>query len=161
MYMETSAVIRQIVRPDEETVNTLTGWMFHWWGQQEGYPWEAVQQYIRNSCQAERLPRTYGLYAAGQLAGMYQIRLDDLFVRPDLYPWLANVYLPPEVRGRGYGRNLLESVADTVRQLHGFDALYLYTTHQGLYEKFGWELVELVPTFKADSPLERLYRMDL
>lgn len=161
MYMETSAVIRQIVRPDEETVNTLTGWMFHWWGQQEGYPWEAVQQYIRNSCQAERLPRTYGLYAAGQLAGMYQIRLDDLFVRPDLYPWLANVYLPPEVRGRGYGRILLESAEAAARQLHGFDALYLYTTHQGLYEKFGWQLVGETDTYLESARIQRLYRLPL
>lgn len=159
--METNVIIRQLVQPDEMTVNTLTGWMYHWWGQPEGYSWDAVRQYIRNSCQAERLPRTYGLFVAGQLVGMYQIRLDDLFVRPDLYPWLANVYLSPEVRGRGYGRILLENAATTAWELHGFDALYLYTTHQGLYEKFGWQLMGEIDTYLEDARIQRLYRLIL
>ena len=153
--------IRQLVEPEGPLVDTMTGWMYQWWGQREGYTREAVWQYVRHSCQRHRLPRTYGLYAAGQLAGMYQIRLDDLFVRPDLYPWLANVYLPPEVRGRGYGRILLESAEAAARQLHGFDALYLYTTHQGLYEKFGWQLVGETDTYLESARIQRLYRLPL
>lgn len=39
--------------------------------------------------------------------------------------------------------------------------LYLYTKHVGLYEKFGWKFVEEVKTFKKDSPIERLYRLEI
>ncbi len=39
--------------------------------------------------------------------------------------------------------------------------LFLYTKHIGLYEKFGWEFVEKVKTFKDDSPIERLYRLEI
>lgn len=39
--------------------------------------------------------------------------------------------------------------------------LYLYTKHIGLYEKFGWEFIEEVKTFKEDSPIERLYRLEI
>lgn len=155
------AVIRQIVLPDDNLIDTLTGWLYHWWGQQEGYHREAVRQYVRNSCQQQRLPRTYGLFVDGQPAGMYQLRLEDLFVRPDLYPWLANVYLLPEYRGRGYGRLLLTSAAEMARQLEGFESLYLYTTHTGLYERFGWQLVGEIDTFLEGSRMQRLYRLSL
>ncbi|MBZ4668843.1 MAG: hypothetical protein JG775_1995, partial [Defluviitaleaceae bacterium] len=30
-----------------------------------------------------------------------------------------------------------------------------------LYEKFGWKFVEEVKTFKKDSPIERLYRLEI
>lgn len=31
----------------------------------------------------------------------------------------------------------------------------------GLYEKFGWKFVEEVKTFKNDSPIERLYKLEI
>ena len=43
----------------------------------------------------------------------------------------------------------------------GLTELYLYTTHAGLYEKFGWTFLEEVDTFREESPKERLYRLSL
>lgn len=43
----------------------------------------------------------------------------------------------------------------------GLPELYLYTKHIGLYEKFGWEFLEEVPTFREDSPVERLYHLNI
>ena len=43
----------------------------------------------------------------------------------------------------------------------GLTELYLYTHHLGLYEKFGWEFVEEVKTFKEESPIERLYKLTI
>ena len=40
------------------------------------------------------------------------------------------------------------------------DTVYLYTSHQGLYEKFGWTFVEEVDTFLKPR-MQRLYRLDL
>lgn len=157
--METQ--IRQLVQPDGQLVETMTGWMYQWWGQREGYTREAVRLYVRRSCQRDRLPRTYGLFLGDRLIGMYQLRLEDLFVRPDVYPWLANVYLEPDFRGRGYGRMLLMSVRENAMQLTGFDELFLYTTHEGLYEPFGWQLVEEIDTHLEGARMQRLYRLPL
>ena len=38
--------------------------------------------------------------------------------------------------------------------------LYLYTKHVGLYEKFGWKFIEKVNTFKYDSSMVRLDKLD-
>lgn len=153
--------IRQLVEPEGLLVDTMTGWMYQWWGQREGYTREAVWQYVRHSCQRDRLPRTYGMFLGQRLIGMYQLRLEDLFVRPDVYPWLANVYVDPAFRGRGYGRMLLASVKDAARSLNGFDELYLYTAHEGLYEPFGWQLVGEIDTHLEGARQQRLYRLEL
>lgn len=39
--------------------------------------------------------------------------------------------------------------------------LFLYTKYIGLYEKFGWKFVEEVKTFRSDSPIERLYKLEI
>lgn len=39
--------------------------------------------------------------------------------------------------------------------------LYLYTKHIGLYEKFGWTFMGEVKTFREDSPIERLYKLEI
>ena len=85
---------------------------------------------------------------------------DDLYGRPDLYPWLVNVYVPEEHRGKSVCRFMMEQVGLTARNA-GLSSLYLYTSHVGLYEKFGWKFVEEVPTFQEKSPIERLYRLEL
>lgn len=155
-----NAEIRQIIAPDEGLVETMTDWMYGWWGEKEGYTREAVRLYVRNSCQP-RLPCTFGLFANGRLRGMYQLRLEDLFVRPDLYPWLANVYLEPSLRGLGLGGLMLSSVRDHARQLSGFPQLYLYTAHQGLYEKYGWVFAGEIDTHLSQRRIQRLYRLSL
>ena len=137
----------------------MTEWMYGWWGRRENYPREAVREYILHSFGVERLPQTYGLFAGGELAGMYQFTNGDLFVRPDIYPWLANVYLEPRFRGVGLGRVLLESVRGNASAA-GLDELYLYTAHTELYEKFGWEYVRDIDTY-LDPRMQRLYRLDL
>ena len=153
--------IRQLIQPQESLLGIMTGWMYQWWGQREGYAREAVQDYMRHSCQQDRLPRTYGLFLGDALIGMYQLRLDDLFVRPDVYPWLANVYLEPAYRGKGYGGLLLRSVQQNARLLAGCRELFLYTTHTGLYEKYGWQLVGKIDTHLAGQRMQRLYRLPI
>lgn len=155
-----NAEIRQIIAPGENLVETMTEWMYGWWGEREGYTREAVRPYVQNSCQP-RLPCTFGLFADGQLLGMYQLRLEDLFVRPDLYPWLANVYLEPSARGRGLGGLMLSSVRDYAQRLSNFPQLYLYTAHQGLYEKHGWSFAGEIDTHLPQRRIQWLYRLSL
>lgn len=153
------AQIRQLFQPQEPLVDTMTEWMYQWWGKREGYTVAAVREYVRHGCQRDRLPRTYGLFLGEELIGMYQLRLDDLFVRPEVYPWLANVYLAAAHRGKGYGRVMLSSVREKARLLEGCRELFLYTTHTGLYEKYGWELVGEIDTHLAGQRMQRLYRL--
>ena len=129
-----------------------------WWGKAENYSYEAVYSYMSHSLQGKRLPQTYGLFLDETLIGMYQFTMEDLFSRPDIYPWLANVYIDKAYRAYGYGRVLLNSVKKTAEKA-GLKELYLFTTHEGLYEKFGWDFIQEIDTF-LEPRTQRLYRLD-
>ena len=92
---------------------------------------------------------------------MYQLSMcEDLNSRPDIYPWLINVYVDEKFRGNNVCRNLMETVYENAKKAN-LDELYLYTKHVGLYEKFGWDFVEEVKTFRNESPIERLYNLKI
>ena len=151
-------IVRRVT--DEADLEKMTGWMHGWWGPQEGYCHDAVRVYLARGIHSQTLPQTYGMYLDGRLIGMYQFTRGDLFVRPDLSPWLANVYVDEPFRKGGYGRQMLSTVLENARANLQTDAVYLYTSHQGLYEKFGWTFVEEVDTFLKPR-MQRLYRLDL
>jgi len=153
--------IKKIKNLSEDQLNLVTGWMYQWWGEQEGYRYEAVKCYVRHGLQEERLPQTYGMYLDDQLIGVYQFRLDDLFVRPDIYPWLANVYLDVPYRNMGYGKILMESIRGNAKQCLPYEEIFLFTKHTGLYEKYGWEFVSEIDTHLDSGRIQRLYRMNL
>ena len=125
--------------------------MYNWWGQRDEYSKDAVKCFMQ----------PYGVFLDNEIIGTYQFAYDDLSVRPDIYPWLANVYIDEKYRGKGYGRELLESVFDNAKENINFGEIFLYTKHIGLYEKFGWAFLEEVDTFKKEQRIERLYKLDL
>ena len=154
--MEKQLSVRRMITADH--LDTMTKWMYDWWGKAENYSYKAVYSYMLHSLQGKRLPQTYGLFLDETLIGMYQFTMEDLFSRPDIYPWLANVYIDKAYRAYGYGRFLLNSVKKTAEKA-GLKELYLFTTHEGLYEKFGWDFIQEIDTF-LEPRTQRLYRLD-
>lgn len=144
---------------DPQYLDVMTDWMYGWWGQKEHYTVEAVHESLLHSLNTDRLPQTFGLFDGDALLGMYQITNADLFVRPDLYPWLANVYLDPAYRGRGLGKLLLSSVPENAAKA-GCGELYLFTERTGFYEALGWTFLGEVGTFLSPH-IQRLYRMKI
>ena len=104
-----SLELKQLVNVNEDILNTITTWMYNWWGKRDGYSFEKVKCFMKHSMMEKRLPQTYGLFLDGKIIGIYQFGYEDLSVRPDIYPWLANVYIDESYRGKGYGRKLLET----------------------------------------------------
>ena len=153
--------IKQLVEISEETLNTITIWMYNWWGIKDGYSFDGVKCFMEHSLQKDRLPQTYGLFVNNKIIGMFQLTYEDLNVRPDIYPWLANVYIDEKYRSKGYGRKLLESIKDIAKNKLNFNELYLYTKHTDLYEKSGWKYISEIDTFKEESRIERLYKLEL
>ena len=115
-----------------DAFSCICRWYYHWLGKENG---ESPEEVLETMC-------------------------DDLATRPDLYPWLINLYVDEAFRGLGAARFMLESVQDTARAA-GLEELYLYTKHKGLYEKFGWEYVETVWNFRKGESLERVYRLTI
>jgi GNAT superfamily N-acetyltransferase len=109
----------------------------------------------------DKLPLTFGCFEHAHMVGMYQFQMGDLFVRPNLYPWLANVYVDPQYRNCGYGDAMLKSVGNMLRQHTSFRECFLYTVHVNFYEKYHWKFVSEIDTFLKNHRIQRLYQLSL
>lgn len=81
------------------------------------------------------------------LVGFISIFPEDLKSRKDLKPWYATMYVKKEYRGLGYSKILNEAILDEANR-RGFDKLYLKTTLENYYEKFGAIFMEQVDNEK-------------
>lgn len=141
-------------------IEKMTNWMYNWWAKDEGFTFEQVKMYMSHSINKKKLPKTFGLFLNKELIGIYQFTNEDLFVRPDIYPWLANVHIDEKYRGNGYGGIMLSTIKKMAKKELDSNYLYLFTTHNGLYEKYGFEFVEEQETFLKPN-IQRLYRLKL
>ncbi len=136
-------------------------WNYNWWGIRNGNSYEEVKCNLEHSVCKDKLPQTFVAVIDETPVGMYQLAMtDDLDSRPDIYPWLINVYVEEKFRGQNICRKLMETVPENAKKAN-LKELYLYTKHIGLYEKFGWKFIEEIKTFKNDSPIERLYKLEI
>lgn len=151
-------IIERLEKAEGEAFEKICLWCHGWWGVRDGLTLEQVKYNMSHSLgTGNQLPQTFIARIRGKAVGMYQLSMsDDLQSRPDLYPWLINVYVNEKARGKGVCKAMMESVAENAKSAE-LEHLYLYTKHIGLYEKFGWQFVETAPTFRADSPVERVY----
>ena len=154
----------QIIRLEDKNsplFEAVYDWNYRWWGIRDGISPEEVRCTLEHSLNRDRLPQTFVAAEDGMALGMYQLSMiDDLYSRPDLYPWLIDVYVGEPFRGRGVFTAMMRTVPENARSA-GLCELYLYTVHTRLYEPFGWVFLEEVDTFRKDSPRERLYRLTL
>jgi GNAT superfamily N-acetyltransferase len=75
-----------------------------------------------------------------------------------LTPWIGFVYTYPEYRGHRYFGLLLERACEIAKE-DGHEYIYISTTEDGLYEKYGFEF----QSFMKDSGGEdsKVYRLGL
>jgi GNAT superfamily N-acetyltransferase len=127
-----------------DDARSVARWIFDEWAQHEpGITWDRCLGDVLASLETSRgIPRYFACRRDGTLVGCASIIASDLPTRPELGPWLANVYVVPEMRGRGIGIELVDratrhAAAETA-------TLYLYTFDRvSLYAKLGWEVFAL------------------
>jgi N-acetylglutamate synthase-like GNAT family acetyltransferase len=141
-------------------IKLITDWMYKWWGEQDGWSVDRVNCYVKNCVAIDKIPQTIIAVTGDKIVGTCNLIMHDLDSRPDIYPWLANLFVDEDYRLQGVATGLINQAIKQAKKL-GLKELYLYTKYTDLYEKFGFEFVEEVETFKKDSPIERLYKISL
>lgn len=103
---------------------------------------EDVASQIEHHCQYDALPITFLCFLDGQPIGTAGLHLYDMHTHPYIQHWLAAVYIVPEQRGKGYGKQMTQIATDTAFEL-GVTDLYLATPDKcAWYESFGWQFIE-------------------
>ena len=91
-----------------------------------------------------------------ELIGSAAIVKQDMPSYPELSPWLANVYVKPDFRGLGVGKQLVNHIVEQALR-HNIHRLYLYTPdHSDFYLKLGWKILEI--THYQNSHVTIMYK---
>lgn len=121
----------------------IAGWHYREW--QALYPHDTLASFtasLQETMADDILPSTWLLTEDGEVLGTASILQDDLDSHPHLSPWLANVFIRADQRGRGLGSRLLQGVLQQAQE-QGLPHLYLFTEDQmALYERLGFRQTE-------------------
>ena len=143
-------IIRITERPELKTAAA------EWFHEKWGIPYEAYLESMEEAMSGKgAVPQWYlALYGDRIAAGMGVIA-NDFHDRTDLTPNVCAVFTEPDFRCQGLAGRLLGFVADDMKS-GGIDALYLLTSHDSFYERYGWEYLRPV-TQEGDDEPSRMY----
>lgn len=77
----------------------------------------------------------------------------------DLTPWVGFVYTFPNHRGNRYA-GLLFAEAERLAKAQRIPAIYLSTNHNGLYEKYGFEFLDMMNDIDGEPSKVYVKRID-
>ncbi|MBN1498302.1 MAG: GNAT family N-acetyltransferase [Spirochaetes bacterium] len=124
----------------------LARWSYNEWYRHRSIDFSLVLHTYLARTKDNSLPQSFVAMDEGRPAGMVTLKLDDLWSRKDLNPWLSSLYVVPEARSRGTGHALVRTVLARAREL-GFASVNLFLGQANMeqleryYAKRGWEVV--------------------
>lgn len=129
-----------------DVIPLLARWHFKQWGDLTGASTESdYKALLSRNASSQKLPLTLIATNDKRLLGSVNIVACDMDIRPELKPWLAQLYVDVPERNRGIGSILVRAAIERCGKL-GFHCLYLYTsgTLPVFYEHIGWRRRETV-----------------
>ena len=144
---------------DDNLIDTITNWFYNWWGKKENWSIDKVYNYVKNSCSKKILPKTFIYIEDGIIKGCCMLSYYDVDVRPDIYPWLINMYVDTPYRGNKICDSLLKYSINYLKE-NNFKEVYIYTLITCLYEKYNFKKIEDIKTFD-DELVYNLYKLEI
>lgn len=124
-----------------EHVNQLADWHHAQW--QSLYPeWthEIARAELLEHVQCRTLPTTLVLTENDALLGSVSLlEIDAESLSHVGSPWLASLYVKPEMRGKGYGVQLVNALMQHAKSI-SLREIFLFTPqHKSFYQQLGWK----------------------
>ena len=118
-------------------------WIYEEWWKKPNNTSEIVLSLLRTHTEKDRVPFTVvALTGAGPVGSCCVIE-NDCVHRPQYGPWVAAVYVKPELRGQGVASALLQEAAKIAARVP-VQGLYIdcHVKTAPVYEKSGWAILE-------------------
>lgn len=124
-------------------IELVARWIFdEWSGEFAQQGLEAWLVEFRSMLRRSGIPTAFAAVDGERVVGTASLIASDLPELPHCAPWLASLYVPPGMRGRGVGAALVGRVEAEARAL-GFRQLYLQTAWgERYYQRLGWATVD-------------------
>jgi predicted N-acetyltransferase YhbS len=119
---------------------------FAYWGPLTGHASAALYEaFLDQAARSVTLPRVLVAAGAGGVLGSVNLMTREMAIRPQLTPWLGQLFVGEGHRANGVGGRLVEAAIAYVAGL-GYDRLFLFTSGSlpDYYRKRGWVDVETV-----------------
>ncbi len=127
-----------------EHIPLVATWIYgEFWAGKPGTSVETFAALLRDARDPDRIPLSLLALDDGRPAGTVNLIHSDSPSRPHLHPWLAALYVVPELRSRGIGQALVRALLAEARRLR-VPELFLGTDIPGYYERFGATVAERV-----------------
>ena len=108
--------IIRLENSNNKIFDKICEWNYNWWGIRNHESFEEVKCGLEHSLNTDRLPQTFVALIDNEPVGMYQLSMcEDLNSRPDIYPWLINVYVDEFYRGNHVCRELMKTVEEKMQ----------------------------------------------
>ena len=123
---------------------TIAALQFKLWGSRTGHNSAGeYEHFLREAACSDSLPTVLVARRGPIFLGSVNLLISEMRIRPLLSPWMAQLFVTEEARGRGVG-NALAGAAVTHTARLGFRRIYLYTsgTLPSYYALLGWKQIE-------------------
>jgi predicted N-acetyltransferase YhbS len=130
---------------DSDLAATIAALQFANWGRSTGFSSvEEYERFLRDAARSRELPAVLVAKRGGKFVGSVNLLVHEMTRRPSLSPWLAQLFVIAEERGRGVGSALVRACLARFAEL-GFPRVHLYTaaatTLPAYYAALGWRTI--------------------
>jgi GNAT superfamily N-acetyltransferase len=134
--------VKQLSECPEHLV-TVGTWIYEEWWKRPTNTAEVVLSRLRTHTRKDQVPFTVVALADGHPVGSCCVIENDCEHRPQYTPWVAAVYVKPEMRHRGVASLLLQEAAGIAERTH-LNGLYIdcLSVTAPVYAKNGWTILE-------------------
>ena len=133
-------------------VPVLARWHYDQWGFLTGADsFDGYVALLTKAAGSRAVPSVLVAVLKGELLGSANLVASDLPPRPELTPWLAQLFVAPTRRRAGVGAALACAILERARQC-GHPRVYLYTsgTLPQYYSRLGWRVVERLASLERE-----------